>query len=331
MNPPFTGITLFISLIIIVVGFVKRQFLILYPIAESLVIKKKRIVSQGIASICIVLFSFAACGLLYSSFIHGAFADEQNNYTKASEYFTTCESTIKRTISDKKIILRLDDVQAYGWTDISIKLMEDAVKQGFPIVAGVIPNNIQTDPKLNHFFKAQHCNIEIAIHGFTHEVAGDFGDTEGDNGETTGEFELIGEHVARRKLEQAVSALALLPETTIATFIPPQNKISQSALAVMPEYGVSYVSSEGAGPYDYDASTWNYVTGEFVKSKDVIEKCDAVFASGDTLCVIMLHPQDFSLADQNLNQAHYREYLWLLGEIKRRDVSVVRFIDLPRP
>ncbi len=105
----------------------------------------------------------------YSQVFSFAVSDPKNNFARA--YYHTlheCISIPPSPPQDKKVILRLDDVQAHGWTDISITMMNDARERGMPIVAGVIPYNLGLDSRIVHFFTliktaTQHHNRLIAL------------------------------------------------------------------------------------------------------------------------------------------------------------------------
>ena len=65
-------------------------------------------------------------------------------------------------------MLRLDDVQAYSWRDISIQMIRDAYKFNAPTVAWVIPEKLADDRRMVQFLKRENCNIELAMHGWNH-------------------------------------------------------------------------------------------------------------------------------------------------------------------
>ncbi len=218
------------------------------------------------------------------------------------------------------VILRLDDVQAYGWSDISMRMMKDSISRDMPIVAGVIPKGIEEDYQLVRFLERESCNIEFALHGYDHGAISDFD-------EVIGEFEKLNYTDASHKLSVGIDEVKHISESPIVTFIPPQNRISIEATAALGEYNL-FLSKSGNGYYDYDAKTWNYDDNVSVSAIDVIKTCNETFASGDDLCVIMLHPQDFLDAEGNFTESKYQEYIKLLELIKTSEFTTVRFSDM---
>ena len=215
-------------------------------------------------------------------------------------------------------ILRLDDVQAYYLTDTSIRMMDDARERGLPIVAGVIPKNIQNDTTVVDYLKEHHCDIEIAVHGFDHQSV--LVDTV-----EHGEYAFLTTTEALQRTREALQALMGLTQTQPLTFIPPYNELSSQARAVLTELGLPIISSLGEKTYDFDTGTWDFATASFVGAEEVIETCLTKFANNDSLCVIMLHPQDYTKADGTVDEERYQEYTKLLTELQKRNIMVTRF------
>jgi hypothetical protein len=157
------------------------------------------------------------------------------------------------------------------------------------------------------------CNIEIALHGYGHQEH---------NG--IDEFEQISRKDAYTKFKKGIKELETLNDDMISTFIPPNNKISKEAYEELRKDNI-IISSEGSMFFDYDVSTWNWDTDMIVEEESIIATCEKKFESGDDLCVIMLHPQDFATVDMNHNPNTYEVYTSLLSEIKKSNISVVTF------
>jgi hypothetical protein len=261
--------------------------------------------------------------LSYQFVIGNALFEHNSTYAMAQSYLTEC-SPLDRPYQDNQhqVILRLDDVQAYGWRDVAIRMMDDTVAAGFPIVAGVIPKDVGTDPILIDFFNEHHCNVEVSLHGYDHSVYSDYDDR-------GGEFAFLSANEARAKLSAGMAELKDLPHEPVVSFIPPQNQVSTGTEAVLAEFGITHISAEGRGRFDYDAATWHFTSNSFVTADEVMRRCLETFARGDNLCVIMLHPQDFITSDNQLDLTRYHEYEWLLSDLKRRHLNVVRFSDVP--
>jgi predicted deacetylase len=321
MMPPLTGVSLFVSITIILVRGVYRGVCALFgadtaSTSQQISVYRAR---PGL-SLTIITAVFSVTLMVYGTVVYIAFGDPQNNYEFAQATLTPCTKTLHQR-TDRNVILRLDDVQAYGWTDIAMLLMRDAYDRGYPTVAGVIPKNIHTQPELVRFLKQHGCMLEIAVHGWDHLPV-----TVSDRpGEEFGEFAFLDAAEATARIELALRALRSVSKTHPITFIPPHNQLSHASARVLEEYRIPLISSEGDGHFDYHAATWDFDRNSFVRARSVIADCEARFAQGHTLCVIMLHPQDFANADLALDPARYREYLTILEYIAETNISVMRF------
>ncbi len=318
MPLPFFGFSFLISIAIIAVHFVVRIARLGQSVLRLPVPPKPR--AQGVRMIT-ALAIIGVVSLLstnvYAQVVRFASTNHYNNMSVIEHYLTDCTNTIDPSIHDRMVVLRLDDVQAFSWDEVNIRMMEDTLARGMPIVAGTIPKDINTDFKMVSFLNKHNCNIEVALHGYTHHIDLDYIAQDG-------EFHSISADEARIRLRKAIAEIGTVIDTPIRSFIPPQNQISAEAKRVLPEFGITHLSSEGNDMYDYDAKTWGGIS-----AIEVIETCEQRFAKGDQLCVIMLHPQEFSDEHMHVDEEKYHEYtklLELLGEI---DVSVVRFSDVP--
>ena len=68
-------------------------------------------------------------------------------------------------------ILRLDDMQSPAWSDISMKIINDALSRNMSISVAVIPNSDNLDPRGTIEFIREHKDnprFEIVQHGFAH-------------------------------------------------------------------------------------------------------------------------------------------------------------------
>lgn len=317
MNIPIFGLSLLISIGIILVHGILKVFKLLKikEIAYISAFRKRPLVVMG-ESILTLAIICTLCFGLYFYIIHLAISDDRNNLAIAEFYLDECTPVVEAVKSDRMVILRLDDVQAYGWTEISIQMMNDAQDRKMKVVAGVIPSQLDKDFRVRSYLKKNLCNIEIAMHGYTHNM-------HDDSAPTVGEFGAVSADVAREKIRLATKELNTVTHDPIYTFIPPQNDMSAEAESVLSEFGIRYLSSEGKGIYDYDASTWKGNTGA-----QALAQCEKTFESGDKLCVIMLHPQDFSNDDHQLDPVKYQEYVTLLNGIEGIGATVVGFEDI---
>ncbi|HEY0964728.1 MAG TPA: DUF2334 domain-containing protein [Candidatus Paceibacterota bacterium] len=315
------------SLIIIAVGFVVRGIYRFFCSAQRFTPHVVRVHNHPrlsfFISFTISLFSFGALMIILVI----AARHETNNYALAEDMLRTCTELPAAPLKEHIVILRLDDVQAQTWTPISTRMMRDTVDRGMPIVAGVIPYGISTSLEVQRYFKSYGCNTEVALHGYTHADSQYQGEHEhGSNPE----FGALSKHAARKKLDAAFEEMRVLPPHQIVTFIPPENRISEAAAAVLKEYNIRYLSKEGSALYDYRASTWNFDKNHYVPAKMVISDCRKHFESGGKLCVIMLHPQDYANPDGTLNETRYKDYVVLIEMLRKEDVSVATFADLDK-
>lgn len=317
MPLPFFGFSFLISIAIIVVSFFLRLVHLGMPTQPAEVhVYPRQQSTHVVTSLLIVLSILAISMSVYFKITHVASSDHYNNVNLATHYVSDCAPIPEPTLHDRMVILRLDDVQAHSWSSVNIRMMEDALVRDMPIVAGVIPKDIENDFRMMSFLMKQNCNIEIAVHGYTHHIdLGYYAEH--------GEFYGLSKSEAETKLRAALNEVRPLIDTPVVTFIPPQNQISAEAHAVLSEFGITHLSSEGTGVYDYDAKTWGGVS-----ALEVAHECEKRFEVGDKLCVIMLHPQEFSNKDLQVDEEKYREYIKLLDLLETMQVSVVRFNDV---
>jgi hypothetical protein len=252
--------------------------------------------------------------------IVGNMLHNNNNIQLAENALYVCEPIVSPT-SNKYVILRLDDVQAYGWTDISIRMMHDALERNETIVAGVIPKNIHDDKRVVDFFKKYDCNVEIAIHGYDHGVG------EYSHG-SDGEFASLNENEAKERLTLAKNELHKISKQEPVTFIPPNNQLSEGSVGAIRSEILPIISSEGEDYFDYDAATWDFKSDTFVNADVAINDCEESFKKGDDLCVIMLHPQDFSNEDLSIDGDRYNEFIKILDYMQSNNIPAITFKEM---
>lgn len=230
-------------------------------------------------------------------------------------YIDPCEPLDTR-VTDKKIILRLDDVQAGAYRSESVSMIRESLDRDMPIVAGVIPKDLNTDSDVVNFLKKNECNIEIAQHGFDHKRKAD----------KSHEFENVNYDEANTQYKEGKKILEYTFSQSIDTFIPPGNRISSDATRAFLDNGYSILSTEGEKKYDYDVSTYDWVEKTLNTTDTIIQKCDKTFETTD-VCIIMLHPQDYTIGSEfiDVSQDNFTELLDALN--KREDLSFTTFRD----
>jgi hypothetical protein len=218
--------------------------------------------------------------------------------------------------SNNLVVLRLDDVQAFAWRDISIEMMRDAIDRNMKINAVTIPIHLNTDKILVNFLKANQCNIELVLHGY-------------DNTSEPPEFAFLTQEQATQKIDLGLAELSQITTSKINFFVPPENSYSPGvSLAIKAKQ--MRVSAEGRGYYDYSATTYDFTHNKLHDLEHVIAKCDARIAI-DNICIVMLHPQDFADDAGQKDNQKYTTYLGLLEYLKQKNYRIVTFSELPPP
>lgn len=320
---PFGGIALFTSFLILLLNYLINGLRWLLFGTSSR--RTPYIVTPNRnAVIAFVVFFLWSAVTLSSIFLifHVATNSINNNFVVIKDFLYTCTPP-KPATHERMVVLRLDDVQAYGWTDISIRMMEDALDSGFSMTAGVIPGGLMKDKRITRFISKHDCHIEYALHGYDNEY--NIEDVNSD-----GEFAHIDGATAKAKLLAGRKILAKYSKQTINVFIPPHNQLSTESKRVLAEEGLPIVSSEGDAYFDYHTSTYRFDTNTFIKADTVISDCETRFSEGKDLCVIMLHPQDFDGANRLVDEDLYKEYTQILHWLTEKEYSVVTMNEVLR-
>ena len=240
----------------------------------------------------------------------------ETNADLLSSVLYPCESPPIAT-SSKMAILRLDDVQAYAWADIALRMMDDARERDIPLVLGVIPKGLRDDASTYTYLREHRCFHEIAQHGWDH-------------GEETGgeapEFLESEYDDALKDISRGKAELETLAREKLTSFIPPNNEISSDTRRALETLEMPVISSAGTGRFDFHATTFDYHTDVLLTSERVLEDCAKRTAASD-LCVVMMHPQEFA-TDGRVDEAKYRIYVDVLDGLAQQGYTFVRFKDL---
>jgi len=238
-----------------------------------------------------------------------------------------CESDMLESYTtDKLVILRLDDVQAYEWVDISMRITDDSLSRHIPITLGVIPKDIEKDETLVDYLrtKSDSREVEIAQHGTTHQLE---------------EYAKVSREDALEIAGSGKDTLAKTLGVNPVTFIPPQNLYNENTTLALQELGFSVISA-GLNEYEYGehpkrigytASTIEGLSegqpGSLVLPAEILNTCDEAFQTVD-ICVIMIHPQDYSNENGSLDEAKYIYFTSLLDRLESGEYSFFTFRDL---
>lgn len=242
--------------------------------------------------------------------------EESPNMSFYSRLFYSCDQ-IDQPVKENKIVLRVDDIQAFAWRDIQIRMIEDAINRDMPLVLGVIPFGIDDDKELYNFLRNNSCNLEIAQHGWTHGA---------EYGGAIAEFGNLSEEEAYKKIILGKPILEKIAGQDLTTFIPPNNKFSTGTALALEKAGFSAISAAENSDFGYSASTYDSEAQALNPLEDVMSYCTQDLEE-NKLCIIMLHPQDYA-SDNVLDEQKYKEYLYLLDSLLQLDAMFVKISDL---
>ena len=229
-----------------------------------------------------------------------------------------CEPILS-ALSDKTIVLRVDDVQAFAWRETSMKMITDAATRNIPLTLGIIPLGLIDDVELVSFLKYNSCIVELGLHGLTHNAP---------EGAETPEFGTYSKEEALLKITEGQRLVTSITSDPIVSWIPPLNIQSEGTIAALKELGFTHLSAEGDGAFDMDAFTYSYESHVLVSPDTVIEKCKKTFETSKH-CVIVLHPQDFADGLIHDDEKYNKYYLGLLDALAQEGVTFARLKDLP--
>lgn len=254
---------------------------------------------QGVVGLWVFLVAvISVCNFLYSP--------AKNEIVLAgdpNEPVTIVCEPLSTIVSDKTVVLRVDDIQAYAWPSTTRMMIEDAESRNAPLTLGIIPKKFTNDTELVAYLKAKSCRHEFALHGFDHKSHGE--------NEELAEFENLTKEEALHLLQDGLEEISIVSDTQVETWIPPLNRHSTGTVEALLELGITRHSTEGEAKWDYDASTFSYDTNALTPTDKVLADCEASFAESD-VCIIMLHPQDFTtnnFHDADKYDAYYLDLL----------------------
>ncbi len=265
--------------------------------------------------VSVIYFTWGNLFALFSGYL----IEDRSIFSLGRDQFCISQVHTPANLQGKKlVVLRLDDVQSYAWRDISIRMIRDAYGFNAPIVAWVIPKNLGEDLTIMKFLKREHCNIEIAMHGWDHSGTGvntlqiryktEFWDASYDE--------------ARNRIHMGKEILEPLSGKPIISFIPPFNIVSAEAVRAAKDEWIEVTSSIWTGVYDYHSTTYNFDKKRIVPVTEVLKSCENAFIKNG-LCVIMMHPQDYANSDKTLDEDAYRDYYLAMLASLAKDENVV--------
>lgn len=260
-----------------------------------------------------ILFGLMVTGLW---FLMNPFSHDKNSIVLLPE--SEC-LPVASNVSNRTVVLRIDDIQAYAWRETSMKMITDATDRNIPITLGVIPVGMGEDTQFVNFLKNYSCKIELALHGFTHNSK---------KGEDVPEFASYSKKEALTRIKEGRNLMRSITTEPILSWVPPLNIQSTGTIEALSELGFTHSSAEGEGKFDMNASTYIYGSNVLVAPEKVVESCRKAFETS-SYCIIMIHPQDFANGLIHNQEKYQQYYLELLDALTKEGVTFSRLKDLP--
>lgn len=297
---PLSGLYLLTHLVII--GIVNLfRFVLRYPISSL-------IIAMVILSNIFVIFS-----------VIGDVLENGSNLNMIVDDNFTCQKGEPRNYNHKKIVLRIDDIQAFAWQSAQLEILDNLISRNIPATLGVIPFNIMTDPVIYKFLKKNNCRFDIAQHGWDHN----FQSKNYDQGEFVG----TGEAEAQKLIQSGRNELVKITEQAITTFIPPNNQYSLGTRQALIDLGYTIISADGQEPFDFTIATFDASTNKLTPIENIISECQEALEEKD-LCIILIHPQDYTWQDR-LNKYMFENYfIIMMDKLENLDAEFTTFSKL---
>ena len=227
--------------------------------------------------------------------------------------FYGCQKTAQAAeMEDNVIILRLDDVQAFAWKDISMRMIDEMIKKNIPATIGVIPKNLEEDEEIANYLKKTSCDMEIAQHGWDHGRQ---------SGNSKPEFEGVSKNTAYKRIIKGKEYLESIFDKEIVTFIPPNEVYSNGTVDALKQAEIPFLANThtvALANYENNVSKLN-------STDKIIDSCKQGFES-DNLCVVMLHPQDYA-TNGYLDESKYSEFTELLNRLEELNAGFMTIKD----
>lgn len=189
------------------------------------------------------------------------------------------------------VVFRLDDPRAVC-DSVSMRVVQLFNANQVPLTIAMIPcdsreNTITPPISTNSQYKAeiQRDNIELALHGLTHQ-----------NINGAGEFGGLDSTEAVRRIAKGKQALQAIFDKEISTFIPPFNAWNEHTQTAMRMHGMNVISADMFTPIYADSVHYFPETlghlmaqkGMWRAAKETIMGCE----EKDAVCVVMFHAYD---------------------------------------
>lgn len=279
-------------------------------------VKFFKYLKQSVFPVLIVLAVIAVLVFWVSQALGVAWLDDDNNASRFQDLIYRCEPH-NTEFSQNKVIVRVDDVQAYWIADVQKMIMDELVNRQLPASISVIPIGLAEDKRMTRYLKKHDCHFEYTLHGY---------DQGKDNGYQAPEFAFLSEEEAGERIDMGLEVLSEITDEAIYTFVPPNNAYSTGTRQALIKRGFRVVSAERGGFFDYNATTYNYSEMQSYTKEEAFNQCRQAWDESD-VCVLMVHPQDF-ITDGVLDEAKYLEFTGLLDMLEQADAEFTTFEDL---
>lgn len=228
-----------------------------------------------------------------------------------------------RPPTERVVILRLDDVMGYKLNRMTIDIIDTVLSKNMSITLGVIPKDINNDTIIKTYIlgKVKDRRVEIAQHGTNHV-----------KDEYLGLNESETYNLTKSGMEKIADTLNVYP----VTFISPYNQYNKNTTRALSKLGFKIISAK-RGEYRPDEnmmhigyiSMTRYINkNDLVPIDEILKSCDQSLDEKN-VCVIMIHPQDYTKEDgEKLDEVKYREFTKLLDELMKLNAQSVTFKDL---
>ena len=260
---------------------------------------------------------------------------ELNKFNIIKNNFQSLEHNFEKNNSFELcncIAFRLDDVQDYWLADTTIQIINLFDEKKIPLTVGVIGSVIGDDERITSILKKnlEKNSIEIANHSWNNDVLTDL-------------EKIIQERYIADTNQKINEIFGVIP----TSFIPPENIYDDGIIQILKSLGFTHISShidEESYPkiengsffitpaitqtaeFDKSINKWSITENEKIIA-DVVSGLDNY-----GYAVIMMHPQEFSLNDNeeydSPNQESLNNLSLLLDEIYQLDSNLVKMREI---
>lgn len=188
------------------------------------------------------------------------------------------------------VVFRLDDPRPVC-DSVSMRVVQLFNAKQVPLTIAMVPcdscENAITPISTNsqYFAEIQQDNIELALHGLTHQKI---------NG--AGEFGRLDSLEALRRIAKGKQVLQAIFDKRITTFIPPFNAWNEHTLSAMRMHGMNAISADMFTPIYADSVHYFPETlGHLMAQKgmwNAAEEAILACKEKDAVCVVMFHAYD---------------------------------------